>query len=63
MPVTYRIDKLANVLIVQGDLIDRIMLERIVEGAGHDVYVASGGQEALNVYMRTIIETGTAGRP
>ncbi len=47
---------MARVLIVEDDLIDRIILERIVEGAGHDVYVASGGEEALKVYMGTSID-------
>ena len=47
---------MARVLIVEDELIDRIILERIVQSAGHDVYLASGGEQALHVYMGASID-------
>ena len=51
---------MARVLIVDDDLIDRTILGRIVEGAGHKVYFAGGGEQAFHVYMGTIIDMGTS---
>ena len=51
---------MASVLIVEDDLIDRVILERIVEGAGHDVYVAATGEQGLHVYLATFIDMGTS---
>ncbi len=42
---------MASVLIVEDEQTDRIILGRIVEGAGHDVYLVLGGEDALKVYM------------
>ena len=42
---------MARVLIVEDEPTDRVILGRIVEGAGHDVYLVLGGEDALDVYM------------
>ncbi len=47
---------MARVLIVEDEPTDRVILGRIVEGAGHDVYLVLGGEDALNVYMGWNIE-------
>ncbi len=47
---------MARVLIAEDDQEDRIILGRILAGAGHDVHFASGGENALNVYMETSID-------
>ncbi len=46
----------ARVLIVDDEQTDQTILGRIVEGAGHEVYFASGGAEALDVYMGRSID-------
>ncbi len=47
---------MARVLVVEDDQADRIILGRILEGAGHDVHFASGGEKALKVYIGTSID-------
>ena len=47
---------MARVLIVEDEQTDQTILGRIVEGAGHEVYLASGGAEALDVYMGRSID-------
>ncbi len=42
---------MARVLVVEDEPTDRVILGRIVEGAGHDVHLVLGGEDALNVYM------------
>ena len=40
---------MARVLIVEDEATDRAILEKIVEGLGHEVYLASDGVQALNL--------------
>lgn len=42
---------MAGVLIVEDEQTDRVILENIVEGLGHEVYVASDGVQALNLHF------------
>ena len=42
---------MAGVLIVEDEQTDRAILENIVEGLGHEVYVASNGVQALNLHF------------
>ena len=42
---------MASVLIVEDESTDLIILKEIVEGSGHDVHLATGGEQALNLYM------------
>jgi CheY-like chemotaxis protein len=41
----------ARVLIVEDESTDLIILRDIVEASGHEVYLATGGEQALNLYM------------
>ena len=47
---------MASVLIVEDEQSDRIILGSILEGVGHDVYFASGGEKALKVYTGRSID-------
>ncbi len=47
---------MARVLIVEDEQTDRIILGSILEGVGHDVYFASGGEKALKVYTGRSID-------
>ena len=40
---------MASILIVEDEPTDRIIVETIVEGLGHEVHVASNGLQALNL--------------
>ena len=40
---------MASILIVEDEPTDRVIVENIVEGLGHEVYVASNGVQALNL--------------
>ena len=40
---------MASILIVEDEPTDRVILESIVEGLGHEVHVASNGLQALNL--------------
>ena len=42
---------MASVLIVEDDQADRTILGNIVERSGHQAHFASGGKEALEVYL------------
>ena len=42
---------MASVLIVEDEQTDRAILEKIVEGLGHEVYIASDGVQALNLHF------------
>lgn len=44
---------MARVLIVEDESTDLTILRSIVEGAGHEVYSASDGEKALQVYLQT----------
>jgi len=46
----------ARVLIVEDEQTDRLILARIVEGMGHEVYFASDGEQAFKTYMRKSID-------
>jgi len=41
----------ASVLIVEDESTDLIILQEIVETSGHEVFLASGGEQALSLYM------------
>ena len=47
---------MARVLIVDDDQADRIILGRILEGAGHDVYLISDDEEALKSRLKMSID-------
>ena len=47
---------MADVLIVEDEETDRVILEKIVEGLGHEVHVASNGVQALNLQFGTRID-------
>ncbi len=47
---------MARVLVVDDDQTDRRILGNIVDGMGHEVYCASGGEEALGIYLRRGID-------
>ena len=48
--------RVARVLIVEDEFTDLEILRRIVEGAGHEVYSASDGEQAYKTYFRRLIE-------
>ena len=47
---------MARVLIVDDDQADRIILGRILEGAGHDVYLTSDDEQALKSLLKKSID-------
>ena len=47
---------MARVLIVEDESTDLILLRNIVEGAGHEVYVASDGEQAFKAFLRKNID-------
>ncbi len=47
---------MARVLIVDDDQADRIILGRILEGAGHDVYLTSDDEQALKSLLKMSID-------
>ena len=47
---------MARVLIVEDEPTDRVIVGRIVEGAGHEVYFASNGVQALNIQIGVRID-------
>ena len=47
---------MARVLIVDDDQADRIILGRILEGAGHDVYLTSDDEQALKILLKRSID-------
>ena len=51
----------AHILIVEDDRAESVSLARIVEEAGHVAFFASGGEEALEVYVRGGIDIVVTG--
>ncbi len=47
---------MAHVLVVDDEQMDRVMLKRILEGAGHEVYLASEGEQGFKTYLKNDIE-------
>ncbi len=47
---------MASVLIVEDESTDLIILRDIVESSGHEVHLATGGEQALNLYMGRSID-------
>ncbi len=47
---------MARVLIVDDEQADRIILGRILEGAGHDVYLTSDDEQALKSLLKKSID-------
>ena len=47
---------MARVLIAEDNETDRLLMGTILEGAGHEAYLAADGEEALSLYMRTTID-------
>lgn len=48
--------QMAHVLIVDDDETDRMLMRSILAAAGHDLYFASNGEEALKLYLRHPID-------
>jgi CheY-like chemotaxis protein len=47
---------MARVLIVDDDEMDRLLLRRILAGAGHELFFAKNGEEGLKSYLRSGID-------
>ncbi len=47
---------MARVLIVEDEPTDRVILANLLERMGHEVYLASDGEEALKTYLKNSIE-------
>ena len=47
---------MARVLIVDDEPTDRVILAKLLERMGHEVYVASDGEEAFKTYLKNSIE-------
>ena len=47
---------MARVLIVEDEPTDRVILAKLLERMGHEVYVASDGEEAFKTYLKNNIE-------
>ena len=47
---------MARVLVVEDEQTNRVILASIVEGAGHEVFFASDGEQAFKTYMRMSID-------
>jgi len=47
---------MARVLIVEDEPTDRVILAKLLERMGHEVYVASDGEEAFKTYLKNSIE-------
>lgn len=47
---------MARLLVVDDEEADRIVLKAILEGAGHEVFLAVSGREALDIYQGKGIE-------
>jgi CheY-like chemotaxis protein len=47
---------MASVLIVEDESTDLVILRDIVEASGHEVHLASGGEQALNLYRGISID-------
>ena len=47
---------MARILIVEDDPADQRLLRAIFEGSGHEISMASGGEQAYKAYLRQDIE-------
>ncbi len=47
---------MARVLVVEDEPTDRVILAKLLEGTGHEVYFASDGEEAYKSYLKNSIE-------
>ena len=47
---------MARLLIVEDDDADRLILKSILEGTDHEVYFASDGEQALEIYVGSAID-------
>lgn len=47
---------MALVLIVDDDETDRLLMRSLLDPDGHDIYLASNGEEALKLYLRHPID-------
>ena len=43
---------MARILIVEDEHTDQLLLRSIFEGAGHEIYMASDGEQAFKTYLR-----------
>ena len=54
---------MARVLIVEDEPTDRVILANLLERMGHEVYVASDGEEGFKTYLKNRIEIEMALMP
>ncbi len=47
---------MARVLVVDDEQMDQVILEKLLEQAGHEVYFASDGEQAFKTYLKNSIE-------
>ena len=47
---------MARVLVVDDEQMDRVLLQNILEPAGHEVFLASEGEEGYKTYLKNNIE-------
>ena len=47
---------MARILLVDDEHSDRLLLETILKGAGHQIFTATDGEQAFKTYLRTNIE-------
>jgi CheY-like chemotaxis protein len=47
---------MARVLIVDDDEMDRLVLRKILSGAGHELFFAKSGEEGMKAYIRSGID-------
>ena len=47
---------MARVLVVDDEQMDQVILEKLLEQAGHKVYFASDGEQAFKTYLKNSIE-------
>ncbi len=47
---------MARVLVVEDEPTDRVILAKLLERMGHEVYFASDGEEAFKTYLKNSIE-------
>ena len=47
---------MARVLIVDDDEMDRLLMRKILGGAGHELFFAKNGEEGIKAYLRSGID-------
>ncbi len=47
---------MARVLIVEDEHADQVLLQSILKGAGHEIYMARDGEQAFKTYLRRDIQ-------